>query len=212
MSMYRILALAIAGTASLTVAGCGNRDLNYRNVEVAEMKKEIRDLEAQLHACESRKAGYTLDHAEPGESHRDTVHRALGPNVDVSDRPMETVLAIGSDVLFSPGSAKLTSEAKATLSRCIALIQHDYAGYNVRVDGFTDNNPVVRSHDKWDDNWDLSGGRAQAVLHYLIDHGIPAKDLGFAGFGEERPKLSNSGEASKAKNRRVEIVVAPKQK
>jgi chemotaxis protein MotB len=210
MTTYRILAASLAAVASLTFVGCGNRDLNYKKVEVDELRKEVRDLEDQLHACEARKAGFTLDHAEPGESRGDTRQRALGPNVTQGDRPMEHWMSVGSDVLFAPGSAKLTSEAKATLSRVITVIQKDYPNSYVRVDGFTDTNPVVRSHDKWDDNWDLSGGRAQAVLHYLLDHGIPAKDLGFAGFGEQRPQVANSSESAKAKNRRVEIVVAPK--
>jgi chemotaxis protein MotB len=208
MSMHRILALAVAGAATLTFVGCGNRDLNYKSVEVAEMKKEIRDLEAQLDACEKRRVGNIY---ETAPDHATARERAL-PGVEQGDRNIEHFMSIGSDVLFAPGSAKLTSEAKATLSRVIGVIQHDYAGYHVRVDGFTDNNPVVRSHDKWDDNWDLSGGRAQAVLHYLIDHGIAAKDLSFGGYGENGSKASNSSEANKSKNRRVEIVVAQPQK
>jgi chemotaxis protein MotB len=204
MSTYRFLAVSLAAAASLTFGGCGNRDLNYKKVEVDELRKEIRDLEAQLDACEKRKAIATYDSAPDRKTARDNILQG----VEQGDRDVEHFMSIGSDVLFAPGSAKLTSEAKAVLSRVIAVIQHDYAGYHVRIDGFTDNNPVVRSHDKWDDNWDLSGGRAQAVLHYLIDHGIPAKDLSFGGFGENRPKGSNSSESAKAKNRRVEIVVA----
>jgi chemotaxis protein MotB len=206
MSTYRFLAVSLAAAASLTFGGCGNRDLNYKKVEVDELRKEIRDLEAQLDACEKRKVAAIYDSAPNREAGRN----AALQGVEQGDRTMEHFMSIGSDVLFAPGSAKLTSEAKATLSRVIAVIQHDYPNHNVRIDGFTDTSPVVRSHDKWDDNWDLSGGRAQAVLHYLIDHGIPAKDLGFAGYGEQRPKGANSSDSAKAKNRRVEIVVSPK--
>ncbi len=199
------MGLAVIATINLT--GCGARDLNYKKVEVDELKKEIRDLEAQLDACEKRKVDSIYQAA--GNDHVGAQHAAL-PGVDISDRPMEHVLSIESNVLFAPGSAKLTSEAKATLSRVIAVIQKEYPNHLVRVDGFTDNSKISRTKDKWDDNWDLSGGRAQAVLHYLLDHGVNAADLGFAGFGEQRTKVPNTSEANKSKNRRVEIVVIPK--
>jgi chemotaxis protein MotB len=207
MSTYRILAVSLLAVASLTNVGCGSgRDLNYRTVEVEELKKELRDLEAQLDACEKRKVDSIYQSAPDRATAR---HQSL-PGVEQRDQPMEHVLSIESNVLFAPGSAKLTAEAKSTLSRVIAVIQKEYPNHYVRIDGHTDDQKISRSKDKWDDNWDLSGGRAQAVLHYLLDHGVPSKDLGFAGFGQERPRAPNSGDANRSKNRRVEIVVIPK--
>ena len=54
MSTYRILAMGLAVIATLNLTGCGARDLNYKTVEADELKKEVRDLEAKLHACETR--------------------------------------------------------------------------------------------------------------------------------------------------------------
>jgi chemotaxis protein MotB len=102
----------------------------------------------------------------------------------------------------------LNTHAKETLARVIALINQKYAGASVRVEGHTDNQPIKRSKDKWDDNWDLSGGRSMKVLHYLLDHGIPAKQLAFAGYADQRPVDSNSSDAGRSKNRRVEIAVS----
>ncbi len=206
MSTYRILAATLAAIVSLNLAGCGNRDLNYKTVETEELKKEVRDLEAQLDACEKRKVAGIYENAP----NRTAARNEALQGVDQRDEPMQHVLSIESNVLFSPGSAKLTSEAKSTLSRVIAVIQKEYPNHYVRVDGHTDNAQITRSKDKWDDNWDLSGGRAQSVLHYLLAHGIPSKDLGFAGFGQERPRVPNASDSSKSKNRRVEIVVIPK--
>jgi flagellar motor protein MotB len=211
MSTYRILAATLAAIVSLNLAGCGNRDLNYKTVETEELKKEVRDLEALLDACEKRRMSGAIESAGSESNDPNWQGRNIGKGTSVSSRPMETVIEIESNVLFTPGSAKLTSDAKATLSRAIELIKQKYPNHYVRVDGHTDNAQITRSKDKWDDNWDLSGGRAQAVLHYLLDHGVAAKDLGFAGFGQERPKVSNSSDANKSKNRRVEIVVIPKQ-
>lgn len=208
MSTYRSLAVCILAAASLTFSGCGARDLNYKTVEAEELKKQVRELEAALAACEARKVGTDLRAAGAQADEPGTQGRIVG--ADVSRRPMETVISIESNILFAPGSARLTTDAKATLSRVIALVKEKYPNHYVRVDGHTDNEGIVKTKDKWDDNWDLSGGRAQAVLHFLLDHGLTSKDLGFAGFGEVRPRVPNSTEANKTKNRRVEIVVIPK--
>jgi chemotaxis protein MotB len=208
MSTYRILAVGMMAAATLTFAGCGQRDYNYKKVETEELKKQVRELEAELAACEARYVDNRLEAAGPHASEPGEQGKITG--TDVWRQPMETHIAIEDSILFAPGSAKLTTQAKSTLSRVIELIKKQYPNHYVRVDGHTDTDPVVRSHDKWDDNWDLSGGRAQSVLHFLLDHGIEAKDLGFAGFGEERPRQSGTSAAAKSKNRRVEIVVIPK--
>jgi chemotaxis protein MotB len=123
---------------------------------------------------------------------------------------MVEVFTVESNVLFKPGSAQLSPQAKASLARVAEIIKQKYPDHYVRVDGHTDNQQITRSKDAWDDNWDLSGGRAQRVLHQLIERGVKAENLGFAGFGQERPVASNSNESGKQKNRRVEIRVIPK--
>ncbi len=194
---------------SFTFAGCGQRDLDYKSVECDELKRDVRDLEAQLDDCNKHKMKEYLSAAGPNSDNMKVQEEGLGPHVHMGGRDKEVFISIGDEILFKPGSAKLTAEAKATLSRIIELVNEKYHGHHVRVDGFTDNEPITRSKDKWDDNFDLSGGRGLSVLHYLEAHGISSKDLGFAGFGQNRALASNSSESGRAKNRRVEIVVDP---
>jgi len=47
------------------------------------------------------------------------------------------------------------------------------------------------------------------VLLYLEGRGIAAKQLGIAGYADQRPVVPNSSNENKQKNRRVEIVVIP---
>jgi chemotaxis protein MotB len=56
-------------------------------------------------------------------------------------------------------------------------------------------------------NWELSANRAGAVLHRLIEGGIPADRLSMAGYADTRPVASNDTEEGRARNRRVDIVV-----
>jgi chemotaxis protein MotB len=208
MSTSRILVAGLFAAASFSFTGCGDRELNYKKVEIEELKRQVRDLDAELAACEMRSTSTVLANS-PSHGHDEGDQGdAIGHGTHVGHRDQETYISVPGSVLFKPGSAKLTTEAKATLSRIIEVIHEQYAGKHVRVDGFTDNEPVTRSKDKWDDNFDLSGGRALSVLHFLEAHGIEKKDLGFAGFGEERAKASNVTESNRAKNRRVEIVVS----
>ena len=208
MSMSRIIAPALLAAVALAFTGCDDREMNYKNVEIDELKAQVRDLDAQLAACEMHKTHDVLVGMGPVGDTNEGQGTAIGNGVTVNKRDQETYISIPGSILFKPGSARLNTEAKATLARIIELINEQYPGRHVRVDGFTDNEPVTRSKDKWDDNFDLAGGRALSVLHYLEAHGIPKKELGFAGFGENRAKATNVSESGRARNRRVEIVVS----
>jgi len=54
-------------------------------------------------------------------------------------------------------------------------------------------------------NMSLSVDRANAVKSYLVNAGIDASTFTIKGFGATKPITSNSTEAGKAQNRRVEI-------
>ena len=54
-------------------------------------------------------------------------------------------------------------------------------------------------------NMSLSVERANAVKTYLVNTGISADNLTVKGYGETKPVTTNTDEASRALNRRVEI-------
>lgn len=54
-------------------------------------------------------------------------------------------------------------------------------------------------------NQGLSERRAQAVMKYLINHGVPADKLSTEGFGETKPVADNATKEGRQKNRRVEM-------
>lgn len=69
----------------------------------------------------------------------------------------------------------------------------------VRVEGHTDS----RGAKKY--NQDLSERRARSVLNFLVAQKIDLARLTLQGFGPDRPVQSNSSEAGRAANRRVEF-------
>lgn len=117
-------------------------------------------------------------------------------------------VVLESGVLFPPGKAELRPEGKQVLDRLVgALNGPEHRGSAVRIDGHTDDQPIQRSKDKNQSNWDLSARRALAVVHYLEEKGIDAARMSFAGFGPHRPYVPGTDDKARSKNRRVEIVV-----
>ena len=203
MKRHTLVLVGILALGALALGGCGkNRELEYKTLQIKELERRNAELEAQLAAAQSAPQPGPV--ADAGQA---PVVMEGSSDINVGTRDQDVVLTIANEVLFKPGSAVLSDRAKKVLDEAISQIKATYPDADVRVEGHTDSEPVRRSKDEHKDNWDLAGNRAQAVLHYLLDHGIASSKLGFAGYGMERPLSTNSSEAAKAKNRRVEIVV-----
>ena len=105
-------------------------------------------------------------------------------------------------ILFDFGKSDLKPESEAALSEVVKLLQGNLA-LKVWVVGHTDNVGSAES------NATLSGARAAAVVKALTQKGIEAKRLAPHGAGPYAPVASNSTEAGRARNRRVELVAQP---
>ena len=68
---------------------------------------------------------------------------------------------------------------------------------------------VIEGHTDWDGteehNLDLSQRRAEAVVVWLVERGIPGDRLRPEGLGEAQPIADNESSAGRALNRRVEV-------
>lgn len=125
----------------------------------------------------------------------------LGAEIDTRG----LVISIATDdVLFASGSPEL-QPAAAELVGAIAPVLRDFDN-EIRIEGHTDTVPL---DDNGYTNWNLSSDRALAVLGLLAaDPRIDPMRLSATGYGEYRPIASNSTDAGKQKNRRVELVIA----
>jgi chemotaxis protein MotB len=164
--------------------------------QLASMQKEISDRDARIRELEASlkkpAAGAAADPALAG--------------IETTYDPKAGTLTVNlpGDVLFDAGQATLKASALGTLDKVVGAIRKDYAGKLVRVDGFTDADPISRTKNQWDDNWDLSYARAKSVMQYITAHGVDAAKVSIAANGANKPK------ASKPASRRVEIVVLTK--
>ncbi|WP_410217520.1 peptidoglycan -binding protein [Paracoccus sp. (in: a-proteobacteria)] len=116
-----------------------------------------------------------------------------------------------SEVLFAPGEATLSEAGREQIGRVAQLLLDisdeipPEIDWIIRVDGHTDNLPLS-GIGRYRDNWELSQGRALAVVRFLTeDLDFPANRLAATGFADTRPvNLENSPEA-RAQNRRIEL-------
>ena len=77
----------------------------------------------------------------------------------------------------------------------------------IEITGYTDSVPLLNDP-KYDDNWDLSSGRAKTVLMYLVNNkGMSLTKMKASGRGENDPIASNDTAEGRAQNRRVEIKI-----
>ena len=101
-------------------------------------------------------------------------------------------------VLFDFNKATIRSESEKALNSIVEIME-EYPNTIFHIGGHTDS---VGS-DQY--NLKLSKERAASVRQYLVDGGIPATRLTSEGYGESRPIATNSTEAGRQENRRVEI-------
>lgn len=102
-------------------------------------------------------------------------------------------------VPFAFDHADLLPEAFPILNEVVRLLKVNPEIEVVRIEGHTDD---YGSH-KYND--DLSQDRADSVMKYMIERGIPAEHLEAKGLGKRRPLVPNDTPEGREKNRRVEF-------
>ncbi len=126
--------------------------------------------------------------------------------IQVDQKGKKIVINVSDEITFQPGSAKLKKSGKQTLLKLVSILRN-YTGQKLYIEGNTDDSPIKNS--KYLDNWELSTARALSVVRFLIQQGIPPRYIAAVGNSQYNPIQPNTSEANRAKNRRVDIVLAP---
>lgn len=114
-------------------------------------------------------------------------------------------LDMNGAILFEPGSAEVSEESKAYLSK-IASILVRYKDCIIEFEGHTDNVPMTSGRFK--NNRYLSTARATSVYEYIMtQEKLTETNIKIAGYGETRPIVSNDTPEGRARNRRVVVKI-----
>jgi len=112
-------------------------------------------------------------------------------------------LSLPGEVLFDSGSPELKSSAAASLQQVLDMIKK--IPNKIMVEGHTDDRPINSGN--FSSNWELSLARAESVVDFMADNGVPRERLCLAGYGEFKPLVPNTDDTNRAKNRRIEISI-----
>jgi chemotaxis protein MotB len=115
------------------------------------------------------------------------------------------VVSLPERATFRTGSADVTTEARQLIVRVAAALEP--LPNPIRIEGHTDDVPIRTS--RYASNWELSTARAAAVVTLLIsgEHVQPER-LSAAGYGEFHPRAANDSAENRARNRRIDLVIA----
>lgn len=119
---------------------------------------------------------------------------------------------IADRLFFDSGKADIKPVGEKILVK-VADILTKIPEKVVKIEGHTDNVPISEAlTNKFASNWELSAARATTVVRFLQDKGNISPDrLSASGYADYRPIASNKTAKGRAKNRRIEIVLADRQ-
>ena len=114
-------------------------------------------------------------------------------------------------ILFDSGQTEIRPEGLDVLKRVVEILI-TVTDKVIRVEGHTDSIPIAGALAKrYPTNWELSAARALNVTRYLEKEGIDPTLLSAVAFGEHQPIAENDTPEGLAKNRRIAIILLPKE-
>lgn len=123
---------------------------------------------------------------------------------DLYLQPIEVGLTVRlKNIYFDFDKTTLQSQSFVELNKVVDFLKQNHT-VEIEIAGHTDN----KGSDDYNHN--LSQGRSQAVVDYLISQGIEDYRLIAHGYGESKPIDTNDTEEGRANNRRVEFTVMKK--
>ena len=131
--------------------------------------------------------------------------------VTISELKGKLTVNMVDSILFDSGKAEVKKGGLEILGKVISILK-DVKDKAIRIEGHTDNVQISRNlAQRYPTNWELSAARAINVARYLQDEGIDPGQLSAGAYGEWKPVATNDTAEGKAKNRRIEINLVPKE-
>ncbi|MBI3312578.1 MAG: OmpA family protein [Candidatus Omnitrophica bacterium] len=195
--------------AALLLAGLTGCGVNFYAGRPTDVRK-IHELSSELERLRMQKQAENDQLREAKEMLERQLKKEIADRqvkLEMAERGL--VLTFVAEVLFDSGKTELKSKAQEALSKVASVIREKVADRDVGIEGHTDNEPIKVSG--WKSNWELSTARATSVLHFLDEEGVDPSHLVASGYGEYRPVDSSDSLEGRRKNRRVEIVILPKE-
>jgi chemotaxis protein MotB len=185
---------------------------------ISETRQKVADLEAENKKLKDNVAQLQAKSQEvekESKTYKELVHEMKGEiaqgQVTITELKGKLTMDVVDKILFASGESKVKKEGLDVLKRVVDILKN-VKDKNIRIEGHTDNVQITSRLAKvYPTNWELAAARAINVAKYLQQQGIEPTILSATSFSEYQPLADNSTPEGKAKNRRIAIILLPKE-
>lgn len=205
-----------------------NLEINELNARIAELEKTLQNAENtakqkeaeytemsnRLNTALAEKVAELNSLSQYQSAFYKQVKTALGDNNSIKTDGDRFI--IQSDILFNSGSFQVSADGKSQLKILAGIIKDlekkipSDIDWIIRIDGHTDNKPVIPGTPGYWNNMQLSLLRAASVADELIKNGVSRPRLIPTGFGDMYPIDNGKDAKALQKNRRIELKLTNK--
>jgi chemotaxis protein MotB len=188
--------------------------LTYENNELKDKVKKLTtdrdELKATLDEMKKKESFVESESNAYKQLMQEMKNEIAKGQVTISELKGKLTLDVVDRILFASGQAEVTKDGLAVLKRVNNILKN-VTDKSIRIEGHTDNVQIKgQLTKKYPTNWELSAARAINVTRYLQKQGIDPALLSATAYGEFKPVAGNDSSEGRAKNRRIAIILLPK--
>ncbi|HOW56533.1 MAG TPA: OmpA family protein [Smithellaceae bacterium] len=184
---------------------------------IAESRTKVADLEAENKKLKENVAQLQVKSEkveQESNTYKELMQEMKGEiaqgQIAITELKGKLTMDVVDKILFASGESAVKKEGLAVLKRVVDILKN-VKDKNIRIEGHTDNVKITSRLAKvYPTNWELASARAINVAKYLQQQGIDPEILSATSFGEYQPLADNSTPEGRAKNRRIAIILLPK--
>lgn len=176
-----------------------------------QLNQRMQELDERQHTIQQLQ-GIVNEQNQRVKSLLDNLKQALNgfssDELTVREEGGKVYVAMSDKLLFESGKAVVNAQGKQALGK-LAEVLNRQTDIDVFIEGHTDSIPIKTA--MFQDNWDLSVIRATSVVRILTEaYAVNPLQILPCGRGEFKPVDSNKAAEGRARNRRTEIIIAPR--
>ncbi len=191
-------------------------ELEANTARIAKEREQLRQEQSQLAAALDQERAAKEEEIKRLTRTQEALSKSLQDEIAKGNITIQQVrdrltINMVDRVLFDSGQAQVKPAGLNVLKQ-VSDILKTVTDKQIRIEGHTDNVPISsKLQGRFKTNWELSTARATIVVRYLIDQGsVDRQHLSAVGYADTHPLASNDSEEGRSSNRRIEIVLYPK--
>lgn len=185
-----------------------NTQLNQSQEEVAKQQQRLKDQQARMEQLQALIDRQKLATEALRAKIADAMKGFSSDQLSVFSKNGKVYVSMQESLLFPSGSAVVNPKGKDALGT-LATALNQNPDINIIVEGHTDSVNIHTA--KYEDNWALSVGRSTSITRVLTkDYQVAPQRITASGRSEYEPIADNATAEGRARNRRTEIILAPK--